>query len=227
MKTSRHFSLLIIFLTINLACIFSQDNSKFEIGLDLLNYNRNWVYYNGTLLNQTYGKQFVLEAIPAVYAKIPKDKYSLRFKIEYFQSTYLFNSVGGVMFRQVDGLFKEGRILSGIEKNIINKKIKVYYMIDFAISISNFKGLYTSGGDISPSYDIEHFNINSFGAALQPGLGMTFKITDYLILNLESSLFIGKGIDINDNHFINPESRLIPRPISLLGLSYVFKKMGQ
>jgi hypothetical protein len=234
MKNPRFFTLLIISLTLNLSCSYAQDHSesisRFEIGLDFLNYNRNWQYYNGIYrhvhgfsLEPINGRNFVLEAIPSVYAKIPLNKYSFRLRFEYFQTHYLFNSLYGIS-RHVDGDFKEGRILSGIEKNIINKRIKVYYLIDFALSVSNYKGLYTYYGGVPHSNGIEQFNINSFGVALQPGLGLTFKVTDKLNLCLESSVLFGIGYDQNDNYNINQGSRLIPRPISLLGFSYIFKR---
>jgi hypothetical protein len=151
------------------------------------------------------------------------NKSTLRFKTEYFQSHYLFNTHGSDLFQEVDGEFKEGRLSFGVEKYIINKRIKIYQLIDCVFSFSNFKGLYTYMG-YTGSTGTEPFNINAFGIALQPGFGLKYRLFGNINLSLESSVFFGKGFDKNDIHQINPENRLILRPVSLLGLSYSFNK---
>jgi hypothetical protein len=220
--TRRLFSILIIALIFDLSYVTAQDQtnfiSRFEIGLDALNFNKNWQDY-GNLFKPLDGQHYVLEAIPAIYAKSHMNKYSIRYKIEYFQSDYLFQSYNR---STIDGLFKEVRILSGIEKYLIKKRFKVYYLIDFALSFSNYKGLYTHFGSIAPSYGVENFNINSIGFGLQPGFGITYKINNHLNISLESSILYDNGFETKDIYSINQERRLIPRPISIFGLSYVF-----
>lgn len=160
-------------MILELSNISAQDKtnfiSRFEIGLDAFNYNKNWQDY-GNLLKPLDGQHKVLEAIPAIYAKSRMNKYSIRYKIEYFQSDYLFQSYNR---STIDGMFKEVRILSGIEKYIIKKSFKIYYVINFALSFSNYKGLYTHFSSITSSYGVENFNLNSIGFGLQPGFGIT------------------------------------------------------
>jgi hypothetical protein len=84
------------------------------------------------------------------------------------------------------------------------------------------KGLYFYN-DVFNSPATDPFNINGITFFVQPGMGLKYKISNNFDLNLESALWIGKGYDSDDNHNINPDLRIIPRPISLFGLSYKFR----
>ena len=72
------------------------------------------------------------------------------------------------------------------------------------------------------SLTFERFDIKQFTIFLQPGLGAALKLSDKLALNLESSVFLGKGFEKPNKEYILPNLRFTPRPISLFGLSYKF-----
>jgi hypothetical protein len=89
--------------------------------------------------------------------------------------------------------------------------------------VLNFNGLY-SYNNIDYTTFSDLFNIKGVTLFIQRGLGVIYKLSERLDLNLESALWFGEGFDKDDNHDINPGLRFIPRPISLLGLSYKFIK---
>jgi hypothetical protein len=81
-----------------------------------------------------------------------------------------------------------------------------------------------STNNIDNTLFTDSFKINGVTLFLQAGLGLKFKISKRFDFNLESALWIGKGFDRDDIYDINPDYRFIPRPISLLGLSYKILK---
>ena len=68
------------------------------------------------------------------------------------------------------------------------------------------------------------FKVNGFGISIQPTIGMKYRISSNINIMIESSLSFEKGFEKNDPYNMYQENKLIPRPISLFGLSYTFKK---
>ena len=187
-----------------------------EIGIDFLKFNRNWIYsHDHHTIN---GHYYAFDFIPSVYLKLLKDKFSIRFNYEFFHRNYVSrtNFIDG--YEAIEGGFKENRIFAGIERNIVNKRVMIYFLNDIGLSLANYEGKYSS-----PSTTIlEYFDINILTISLQPGIGAKLKLSKRISLNLESSMFIGMAFNKSDPHKLIPNPRFIPRPISLLGICYKF-----
>jgi hypothetical protein len=203
------------------AQIKSDTIPKFVAGIDFIRFNRNWIYYSNQLV-PTDGNLYNFDLIPSIFLKLPIKKLALRFKYEFFKKPYSFETSSIDTYQEIDGNLIENRISFGVERYLNHKKFRLFYIFDFGISISDFKGLY-SYNDVFNTPATDPFNVNGITLFVQPGFGVKYKISDKFDLNLESALWLGKGYDSDDNHNINPDLRTIPRPISLFGLSYKFR----
>jgi hypothetical protein len=199
----------------------SRETSKFELGIDFVKFNRNWIYYND-LLYPVNNSKYNFDLTPSFFARVHLEYFSLRLRYEHLKTPYLFRSNPSDLNKEVDGIFSNNRYLVGIEKNIFDSRIKSYVFIDLGLSGTNFNGSYSeSYGD--PIVTIsESFNIKGIGLSVQPGLGIKYRLFSNLYIDLESSVYFEKGADKNDTHNINPQNKLIPRPISLFGFSTNF-----
>jgi hypothetical protein len=197
-------------------------STKLIVGIDFIRFNRNWIYYSADL-QPTDGSNYAFDLIPSIFLKLPVKKHSFRFKYEFFKKPYTFETNSIDTYRQIDGDLIEHRISVGFEKYLNQNKLRVFYFIDCGVTFSNFKGLY-SYNNIDYTMFSDLFNIKGVTLFIQPGFGVIYKLSERLDLNLESALWFGEGYDKDDNHDINPGLRFIPRPISLLGLSYKFIK---
>lgn len=193
---------------------------KIEVGVDFIRFNRNWIYYSD-LLQPTDGNLYDFDVIPSIFIKLPLKNKALRFKYEYFKKLYSFETSSIDTYQEVDGNLIENRISFGIENYLNDNKFKFFYIIDIGVSFTNFRGLY-SNSDPGNTVLTDPFNIRGITIFIQPGLGLKLKLSKKLDLNFESAFWIGKGFDNNDYYNINPNLRIIPRPISLFGLSYKF-----
>lgn len=196
-------------------------SKKIELGIDFASFNKNWIYYNN-LLHPVNTGDYNFDLIPSLFARFHFEAFSLRLKYEHFKTNYQFRTNTADSFEEVDGTFFNNRYLVGIQKFLIDRRIKFYGIFDFGLSQTNFKGSYSSSpGGIGVVYS-EPFNINGIGIIIQPGFGIRIGLFRNLFINLESSVYFEKGFDKNDPHFINPQNKIIPRPISLLGFSTCF-----
>jgi hypothetical protein len=198
-------------------------NSGFEIGIDLARYNRDWVYYYNR--HPTDGTSHSFDFIPSIFFKLPKEKYSIRLKYEYFKKNYSSRTNTIDFYESFEGGFTENRIFVGIQKFLINKKLQIYYLSDLGLSLANYEGKYAYPSLDYTSSILEYFDFTQFSISLQPGLGMKFYLSNNLALNLESSIFIAKGFQKSENDHFLQNLRLTPRPISLFGISYKFNKI--
>jgi hypothetical protein len=223
-KTLIISGILILFQLNLIQCQDTIQTTKFEAGIDFIRFNREWVYYSGSL-NPSDGINYSFDLIPSLFLKMPLKKVSLRFKYEFFKKPYSFETNSIDDYQQIEGNLTEHRFSIGLEKYFLEKKFRLYYQVDCGISFSNFNGLY-SYDNIDLTVLSDPFNVRGITFFIQPGAGAKFALTGKLDLNLESALWFGKGYDRDDNHHINPSLRFIPRPISLFGLSYKFKSSG-
>jgi hypothetical protein len=225
MKALRFIAISFLLLSGFYQFLFAQSNSdtipKFEAGIDFIRFNRNWIYYSNQL-EPTDGNLYNFDLIPSLFLKLPIKKMALRFKYEFFKKPYSFETSSIDTYQEIDGNLIENRISFGLERYLNHKKFRLSYIIDFGVSFSDFKGLY-SYNDVINNPATDPFNINGITLFVQPGLGVKYRLSDKFDLNLESALWLGKGYDSDDNHNINPDLRIIPRPISLFGLSYKFR----
>jgi hypothetical protein len=199
----------------------TEQNSKFEIGMDFVKFNRNWIYYND-ILHPVNNSNYNFDLMPSFFAKLHFDYFTLRLRYEHFKTHYLFRTSSIDLFMEVDGTFSNNRYLAGVEKYLINRRIKSYLFIDLGLSGINFNGSYSVSHLVPGITDPESFNIRGIGLSVQPGLGIKYRLFSNLYINLESSVYLEKGFDKNDTHDINPENKLIPRPINLFGFSTYF-----
>jgi hypothetical protein len=198
-------------------------NPKFEFGIDFVRFNRNWIYYSEQL-QPTDGNLYSFDLIPSIFMKLPLKKQSLRFKYEFFKKPYSFETSSPDSYQRIDGDLIEHRFSVGIERYLSSKTFRLFYLIDAGITFTDFKGLYSYNDIIDYTLLSDPFNITGITIFVQPGIGLKYKISEKLDINLESALWFGKGYDKDDNHDINPNLRFIPRPVSLFGLSYKFVK---
>jgi hypothetical protein len=84
-------SLILALLLIRLSDLYGQsqiDNySKYNLGIDFLRFNRNWIYFPERL-NSMDGKNYHPYFTPSVFFKINEGNHSLRFKYEYLRCKY-------------------------------------------------------------------------------------------------------------------------------------------
>lgn len=224
MKTLKPVIFLILFLAALPVDLLSQDETKsksaFEIGIDFARFNRNWVYPK--LQYPTDGQDYAFDFIPSIFAKIYHDKFSVRLKYEYLSALYSSRRYSLDSYRNLEGRLNEHRILFGLERNLINKTISIYYLSDFGVSYSRFGGKYIQSNEVDFGVTTEYFNIDQYTIFIQPGIGLKCKLTNRLAIKIESAVFIGKGFENPDKDYILPNSRFTPRPISAFGLSYRF-----
>jgi hypothetical protein len=199
----------------------TEQNPKFELGMDFVKFNRNWIYYND-ILHPVNNSNYNFDLMPSFFARLHFDYFTLRLRYEHFKTHYLFRTNSIDLFMEVDGTFSNNRYLAGVEKYLINRRIKSYLFIDFGLSGINFNGYYSASHLVPGITDPELFNIRGIGLSVQPGLGIKYRLFSNLYINLESTVYLEKGFDKNDTHHINPENKLIPRPISLFGFSTYF-----
>jgi hypothetical protein len=213
--------LLMIFLMIT-TNLRGQYDYKVEVGIDFVRFTRNWIYYN-TYYHPISTPNYLLETVPSIFFRFPKQKYSLRLKYEFFKGFYYFKSGAFDINSTIDSKYNHNRFLFGAEKVYLNKRLKATLILDIGTSLSHYYGLYNMSSQGVPAPINPEFNFTSLGISLQPGLGFKFEIFKNLYANLESSIAIEKSIEPNDIYNINPDSKFIPRPISLFGLSYTFR----
>jgi hypothetical protein len=199
----------------------SRENSKFEIGMDFVKFNRNWIYYNDFRYPvDISGYNFDLT--PSYFFKIHLDYFSLRFGFEHIKCNYFFVANSPDLSEKIDGTFFNNRYLAGAEKYLIDNRIKFYLLVDLGLSGTRFDGTY-SATRITPGIPVpESFKIRGLGLIVQPGFGVKYRLFKTSYLNLESSVYFEKGYDNGDNHSINPSAKFIPRPVSLFGFSTNF-----
>jgi len=215
------FSLLLLVTFHNLAAQNKSEMTfKYEIGMDFARYNRNWIYYN--LLHPVNTNNYNFDLTPSFFAKVHLYYFSLRLRYEHFKTHYLFRTNPSDLNKEVDGTFSNNRYLVGIEKYIFDSRIKSYVFIDLGLSGTNFNGSYSESHGDPKVTSSESFNIKGIGLSVQPGLGIKYRLFSNLYIDLESSVYLEKGSDKNDTHNINPQNKLIPRPISLFGFSTNF-----
>jgi len=224
MKTINPLIILVFFISALPINLLAQDQNKsksaFELGIDFARFNRNWVYIPNQHPNN--GHEYAFDFIPSIFVKLPKDRFSIRLKYEYLAKNYSSHSNSFDASEALEGRLKEHRLLFGFERNLINKKISIYYLSDIGISLSNFNGKYAQSSITNSSPTPEYFKINQYTVFLQPGVGFNYKLSNRLIIKIESAVFIGKGFENPNKDYILPNSRFTPRPISAFGLSYKF-----
>ena len=225
MKTIKPVIILILLILAIPVDLLSQDQTKsgsaFELGIDFARFNRNWIY--SEFQDPTNGHDYAFDFIPSVFAKLNRDKFSVRLKYEYLSAIYSSSTNMLDIYKSQEGRLKEHRILFGFERNLLDKAISIYYLSDIGVSYSNFEGKYSQNR--LPNYlpMLEYFNIDQYTIFIQPGVGLKYKLSKSLSIKIESALFIGKGFENPDKDYILPNSRFTPRPISAFGLSYRFK----
>lgn len=217
--------LFFILLTFSSDCIYSQVNldnlRKFDIGIDFLHYNKNWISYNDILIPKN-GRFFDLSLIPSPYFIFNNKKYSYRLKYEYANQNYWFIPDGFDYFDEINGVYKNGRILMGIQKNLINKRIIFYPFLDFGISKFTFSGIHISSNPITWIRTELPFYIKGGGFSLQTGFGSRYTIYKNLFINMETAYFIEKTIQSGQPIFLIQNPKFIPRPLNLVGIGYAF-----
>jgi hypothetical protein len=224
MKIVKPLIIFLFLISSQLSSLIAQEktnnNSAFEVGIDLARFNRNWVYQ--PTLHPVNGHDYAFDFIPSLFVKLQKEKFSLRLKYEYLAQNYSSRSITFDASEVLEGRLKENRLLFGLERNLINKRFSVYYLSDLGISLSNFNGKYAHTDITNLPPAPEYFNIDQFTLFIQPGIGLNYKLSDRLAIKIESSVFIGKGFGNPDKDYILLNSRFTPRPVSAFGLSYRF-----
>ena len=201
----------------------AQDDYKIEVGLDFARFTRNWIYYN-SIYYPILTPDYLLETTPSIFFKFPMNKYSLRLKYEFFKGDYYFKSKTLDFSSSIDAKYNHNRLLFGAEKVYLNKRLKASVIFDIGTSFTHYHGIYALSSQGVPAPIDPNFNFRALGISLQPGLGFKFEIIKNLYINLESAVAIEKSIEPEDIHHINPDKKIIPRPLSLFGLSYTFKR---
>jgi hypothetical protein len=224
--TFLKFSIIFLFLFFGIFQTLTAQNqcemtSKFELGIDFASFNKNWIYYNKRLLPVNIN-DYNLDFNPSFFARIHFEEFCLRFKYEHFKKNYLFRTNTTDAFEEVDGIFSNNKYFIGVEKYLINRRIMLSAIFDFGLSQTNFNGTYSDKQGGIGAIMTESFSIDGIGIFIQPGFGVKYRLFKNLFIDLESSIYLEKGTDKNDTHLINPQHKLIPRPISLLGFSTCF-----
>jgi len=70
------------------------------------------------------------------------------------------------------------------------------------LSQTNFKGTYSDKQGGIGAIITESFSIDGIGIFVQPGFGVKYRLFKNLYVDLESSIYLEKGTDKNDTHFI-------------------------
>lgn len=199
----------------------SAQEQKFEIGMDFVKYNRNWIYYND-FRHPVNTSDYNFDLTPSYFFKLHFDYFTLRFGFESIKCNYIFETNSPDFFEKVDGIFFNNRYLAGVEKYLIDKRIKTYLFVDLGLSGTRFNGTYYAS-QITPLIPLqESFKIRGLGFLIQPGLGIKYRLFSTFYINLESSVYFEKGYNKDDPHSINPSVKIVPRPISLFGFSINF-----
>jgi len=214
---------LFLMLFLKTSELFSQAPTKLTLGIDFINYNRNWIQDPLFMLKPKDGKYYRFDYIPSLFIKITKGKHILRFKHEYEGRKYLFETGANTDIDEIlRGYFKSNRFLLGFERTIVDRKIRLYLIIDYGITAYSFSGVDYQCGGIAGGCRIYDISVKGQGIDLQPGIGIEKLIFNNLYCSLESSLNIEKRFGPGDIHYMISGVRLTPRPISLFGISYKF-----
>ena len=226
MKYLKSISLHLVFICVLLPNGISQSsierNKEFEIGIDFARINRDWIYYN-SFLYPVNGNDYIVDLIPSVFVRFQHGNNALRIKIEYFQKDYAFTTHSYDFSMGIDGNLYDSKILFGYQRSLITtRSIKAYVFTDLGCSFYRYIGTQSSFNGWTLEGTSVPFNITGLGLFVQPGIGFKIKTINRLWINLESSLFLGKDIANDDEYQIIQDKKFIPRPLSLLGLSYSF-----
>ena len=117
-------SLIICFFTISGLSrnVSAQDQNKnkssFELGIDFTRFNRNWIYISN--LHPSNGHEYAFDFIPAIFIKLSKDIFSMRFKYEYLAKNYSSHTNSIDFSESIEGRLNENRLFFGLERNLIN-----------------------------------------------------------------------------------------------------------
>jgi hypothetical protein len=226
MKYLKSISLHLVFICVLLPNGISQSsierNKEFEIGIDFARINRDWIYYN-SFLYPVNGNDYIVDLIPSVFVRFQHGNNALRIKIEYFQKDYAFTTHSYDFTMGIDGNLYDSKILFGYQRSLITtRSIKAYVFTDLGCSFYRYIGTQSSFNGWTLEGTSVPFNITGLGLFVQPGIGFKIKTINRLWINVESSLFLGKDITNDDEDQIIQDKKFIPRPLSLLGLSYSF-----
>lgn len=218
--------LILLLLIIWTQRFFAQNDSQkkqLEIGLDLFRFNKDWIYYK--TYDAILTKDFIADAIPSIFVRIPVKNSTLRIKYEFYLKHYLFKTNGFDYSSTLDSKYYHNRMTIGLQRPIIDKRFKLLTFLDFGLSLMNYSGINASSSQGVPAPNSpDPFNINSIGVSLQPGLGIKYRIFNELSITIESAIILEKGFETEDHYSINPENKLIPRPLNMVGISYSFLK---
>lgn len=215
---------LISFLAIFASLSFSQDVNypikKFEFGLKIFTYHgnlsapKNWVdtfvphYFNGGFIK--FNQNRLQFRIGYHYFK-----YHIRYVMSDIIELADYNET-------VDGIFNRHKLYFGMEKEILQSRIRPFIFTDFGFYYSRYHGdLAQVSGWVPLDINYYKFNSNSLGLTLLCGPGIKLDLTKNLLLNYEMALNIDKNlVEKNDTHHRMPNFTIKFNPIHLLGISY-------
>ncbi len=215
--------LLILFIAIYTSLSFGQDVNypikKFEFGLKIFTYQGNLT------APRNYVDKFVPHYFNGGFIKFYKNKLQFRVGYDYFKYhiRYVLSDIIIVADydRAVDGIFNRHKLYFGMEKEILQSRIRPFIFVDLGFYYSRYHGDVTqfSGWSLQTSY--YKFDANSLGLTLLCGPGMKLNLTKNLLLNYEMTLNIDKNLVVkNDPHHMMPDYVIKFNPIHLIGISY-------
>ena len=215
--------LLIPFIAIYTTLSFGQDVNcpinKFEFGLKLFTYHGNLV------APKNYVDNFVPRYFNGGFIKFSKNKLQFRVGYDYFKYhiQYVLSDITEVADydHAVDGIFNRHKLFFGMEKEILQSRIRPFIFADIGLYYSRYHGDFAqfSGWSLQTYY--YKFNSNSMGLTLLCGPGVKLNLTKNLFLNYEIALNIDKNLIVkNDPHHMMRNCVIKFNPIHLLGISY-------
>jgi hypothetical protein len=218
--------ILIFSLILNQFQIFGQSSenkrSDIEIGINVFSYLHNLI---GSNTINTYKEKFVPRYFDGLSFKYLGNNFQYRFDFSSYKyhNQYKLSELIHVddFDEELDGIFKRFNMISGIEKDFLEFRIRPQIFV----GINFYYTEYT--GDCIPYFSWEggsNFNIKSLGIGLLISPGVRIKITDKIFLILESSLGINRNfILINNRNTVNLlEYEIKINPIETLGINYRF-----
>lgn len=215
-------SVIVIFTSLS----FSQDanypNQKFEIGLNIYAYKGNLI-----APGWKFDDQFVPRYFNGGLIKFHKNKIKLRIGYDFFKYhlRYVLSEITDVADydRSVDGIFNRHKLYFGMEKEILQSRVRPFIFADLGFYYSRYIGDLAETSGWSGDINYYKFDAKSLGLTLQCGPGVKFNLTKNFLLNYEMTLAIDKNLVVkNDSHRIMPGFVIKYNPIHLIGISYKF-----
>lgn len=196
-----------------------EELNESKIKLSVFNYGKNMIG-----LDVFFKDKYTVSYLPEIRYCFPHKKFIIRTGLGFFNyHNQLDTKDYGVFdsYKSVNSNYFQTDAWIGLEKEHKFGFFSLNYFIETG------PGLVFYSGEYMQSSQAQQFNSSFSSRALyinlRPGFGLNLKLFRGVGLYIESSFVIDRSIiKTNDIYNLLPRSRLSPKPIGQLGLSYVF-----